>query len=118
MWHNRRENNNQTVVLKFEEDEEKLLRIVKQKYIFFPILFNLYSEHIFREALNNMDEGILINGIKLNEQPKICWWYIEFADTTQGLQKLMDRITDASALYGRDQVRIERVPQCQYLAPV
>lgn len=133
---------NQTAVLKIEgehTDEVKILRGVRQGCILSPILFNLYSEHIFREALDNMDEGIPINGIRLNNI-RYADDTIMFADTIEGLQKLMNKITEVSSSYGLDinanktkviiitkeqissnaqiivnQVRIERVTQCQYL---
>uniref|UniRef100_A0A8D8SHV0 Craniofacial development protein 2 n=1 Tax=Cacopsylla melanoneura TaxID=428564 RepID=A0A8D8SHV0_9HEMI len=133
---------NQTAVLKIDgehTDEVQILRGVRQGCVLSPILFNLYSEHIFREALNDMDEGIPINGIRLNNL-RYADDTIMLADTIEGLQKLMTKIAEVSSSYGLDinasktklmiiskeqissdaqiivnQVRIERVTQCQYL---
>uniref|UniRef100_A0A8D8VTC7 Craniofacial development protein 2 n=1 Tax=Cacopsylla melanoneura TaxID=428564 RepID=A0A8D8VTC7_9HEMI len=60
---------NQTAVLRVDGDyteEVKILRGVRQGCILSPILFNLYSEQIFKEALDNLEEGIAINGVQLN----------------------------------------------------
>uniref|UniRef100_A0A8D8RKC5 Craniofacial development protein 2 n=1 Tax=Cacopsylla melanoneura TaxID=428564 RepID=A0A8D8RKC5_9HEMI len=133
---------NQTAVLKIDgehTDEVQILRGVRQGCVLSPILFNLYSEHIFREALNDMEEGIPINGIRLNNL-RYADDTIMLADTIEGLQKLMTKIAEVSSSYGLDinasktklmiiskeqissdaqiivnQVRIERVTQCQYL---
>jgi len=66
-----------------------------------PILFNLYSEYIFREALNEVEEGIFINGTRLNNL-RYADDTIVFADTVEGL---MDRITETSSRYGLDIIR-------------
>ena len=42
-------------------------RAVRQDYILSPILFNLYSERILIEALDE-EEGISINGNKKTKQ--------------------------------------------------
>lgn len=65
---------------------------MRERCILSPILLNLYFECIFREALNDVEEGISINGIRLNN----LWctdYIIVFADNVEGLQVLMDRIT-------------------------
>uniref|UniRef100_A0A8D8T8A4 Craniofacial development protein 2 n=1 Tax=Cacopsylla melanoneura TaxID=428564 RepID=A0A8D8T8A4_9HEMI len=133
---------NQTAVLRTDgehTEEVKILRGVRQGCILSPILFNLYSEHIFREALDDMEEGITINGTKLNNL-RYADDTLVFADSIQSLQKLMNKITEVSSSYGLDinasktkvmvisktpidnteyitvnGDRIERVKQCQYL---
>lgn len=135
---------NQTAVLRVDgehTEEVKILRGVRQGCILSPILFNLYSEYIFRESLDEMEEGIPINGVKLNniryEDDTIV-----FADSIQSLQALMDRIVEVSHQYGLDinttktkhmvinktniidvhltinQTRIERVSQYTYLGTI
>jgi hypothetical protein len=54
-------------------------------------LFNLYSEYIFRETLNEVEEGISINGTSLNNL-RYADDTIVFADTIKGLQILIDKI--------------------------
>lgn len=86
---------NQTAVLRVDEDqtdEVKILRGVRQGCILSPILFNIYSEYIFREALESVAEGIPINGTKLNNI-RYADDTIMFADTIEGLQTLMDKVT-------------------------
>lgn len=93
---------NQTAVLRVDgghTDQIKILRGVRQGCILSPILFNVYSEYIFREALDNIQEGITINGAKLNNI-RYADDTIMFADSLQGLQKLMDRVTEISSQYG------------------
>lgn len=41
-------------------------RKVRQSYILSPLIFNLYSEEILREALVNTYIGILLNGERIN----------------------------------------------------
>lgn len=78
---------NQTAVLRIGKehtDEVKILRGVRQGCILSPILFNIYSEYIFREALENQEEGISINGKELNNI-RYADDTIMFADTIEGL---------------------------------
>lgn len=60
---------NQSAVLRIASrhaDQMKILRGVLQGCIFSPILSNVYSEYIFREAHDNIEEGIPISGTSLN----------------------------------------------------
>lgn len=82
-------------------DPIEIRREVRQGCILSPILFNLYSEYIFREALNEIEEGISINGTRLNNL-RYADDTIVFTDSIKGLQLLMDRIIEASMRYGLD----------------
>lgn len=68
---------------------------VRQGCVLSPLLYNLYSERVMEEALENVEEGIKVNGININN--------IRYADDTvllasseQGLQKLFNRVITAS----------------------
>lgn len=39
-------------------DQVKVLQVVKQGFVLSPILFNVYSEELFRETLDNLTVGI------------------------------------------------------------
>ncbi|RZF39012.1 hypothetical protein LSTR_LSTR014708 [Laodelphax striatellus] len=68
---------NQTATMRLdigETEELEIVRGVRQGCLLSPLLFNVYSEHILREALDERDEGILINGERINN--------IRYADDT------------------------------------
>lgn len=72
---------------------------VRQGCLLSPLLFNIYSERIFRESISNIRKGIYINGRFLNN--------IRYADDTtlmadsmSGLQHLVDKLTAYSESYG------------------
>lgn len=95
---------NQTASVRIEgeqTEEVRILRGVRQGCILSPTLFNLYSEHIFREALQDLEEGIAINGRKLNNL-RYADDTIVFADSIEGLQALMTSIHNTSRQYGLD----------------
>jgi hypothetical protein len=52
----------------------KMLRGVRQGCILLPLIFNLYSEKIFNEALDGIEESIQLNGTIINN--------IRYADDT------------------------------------
>lgn len=41
-------------------------RRVRQDCILLPVLSNMYYEHVFQKALYNINEGIQINGVVIN----------------------------------------------------
>lgn len=80
-------------------EEIDIMRGVRQGCILSPQLFNIYAEAIFAEALENAEEGIVVNGHSLNN--------IRYADDTillasnfDDLQSLLQRVDSISASYG------------------
>ena len=94
-WH-------QTAQVRVESSMSEEIAIrkgVRQGCILSPLLFNLYSENIFEEALRNTSAGIKINGKTINN--------IRYADDTviiasslPELQHLIDTIVDYRERYG------------------
>lgn len=95
---------NQTANIRVDNQLTEAISIergVRQGCILSPMLFNVYSENIFKQALDEYDEGILINGERINNI-RYADDAIIFADSLEGLQTLMTRITETSQHYGLD----------------
>ena len=85
---------NQTIYVNIagnKTEETKIQRSVRQGCVLSPILFNIYSEKIFQEALEGFPKGIKINGETINN--------IRYADDTvilasslEDLQTLLEKI--------------------------
>ena len=77
----------------------KIGRGSRQGCILSPILYNLYSEMLIREALEGHDEGVRVGGqlvqsIRYADDSSIV------ADTETGLQKLIDSVVNHAKNYG------------------
>ena len=73
----------QIIVDKEKSFKMNIKRGVKQECVMSPLLFNVYSESIFKGALLSENEGIIINGKVINN--------IRFSDDTViiALQRLL-----------------------------
>ena len=65
-------------------EEFNIRRGVRQGSILSPLLFNVYSEHLFKEALENIKDGVLINGEIINNL-RYADDTVLIADTAEGL---------------------------------
>jgi len=80
-------------------DDIEIRRGVRQGCVLSPLLFNLYSEGLFREALEDVEIGIKVNRVWVNN--------IRYADDTmliadnmQDLQGLINTVGQHSRLMG------------------
>uniref|UniRef100_A0A2A4JBK9 Reverse transcriptase domain-containing protein n=1 Tax=Heliothis virescens TaxID=7102 RepID=A0A2A4JBK9_HELVI len=80
-------------------DDIDIERGVRQGCILSPLLFNIYAEAIFAEALEDTDGGVVVNGLPINN--------LRYADDTillasgfEDLQGLLRRVDNISANYG------------------
>jgi len=68
---------------------------VRQGYVLSPLLFNIYSEFIFREALEEVNDGIKINGEYINNI-RYSDDTVIFANNMTCLQRILNKIVDTS----------------------
>ena len=89
---------NQEAVIRIADEESKPViigRDVRQGCPISPLLFSIYAEVMMIEALENMDEGIIVGGQVMSD--------VRFADdqgmvasTENGLQKLMNKLNETA----------------------
>lgn len=80
-------------------EEIEIRRGVRQGCILSPLIFNLYSEKIFDEAVQQAQEGIVINGVTLNNL-RYADDTVLMADSLEGLIRLLHSVTEACSLSG------------------
>lgn len=94
-WH-------QIANIKIDNNISKNIEIckgVRQGCVLSPTMFNIYSECLFNEALNNCTDGIKVNGVNISTI-RYADDTVLLADSDVGLQRLMDNINAACEEYG------------------
>lgn len=93
---------NQTAQIKLDNNTSNNIQIrrgVRQGCVMSPLLFNLYSETIFREALEELEMGIKINGVWINNI-RYADDTVLIADNIEDLQELVNKIGEQSKSMG------------------
>lgn len=72
---------------------------VPEGCILSPLLFNIYFEHVFQNALENYQKSVKVTG-KLINNIRYAEDAVILADTPEGLQRLLDTIVQGEA-FGR-----------------
>lgn len=80
-------------------DQIEIMRGVRQGCVLSPLLFNLYSEAIFQEALHGKHQGIILNGTIVNNL-RYADDTILLANTLEDLQQLLNCVADRSRAMG------------------
>lgn len=81
--------------------EEIVIRKERQGCILSPLLFNLYSENIFTNALKNTSGSIKIND-KTIDNKRYADDTVVIASSLTELQQLINDIVECSERYGLD----------------
>lgn len=88
----------QTVEVKLESattEASPIKKGIRQECVLLPLLFNIYSEIIFKEVLEGVTGDIKINGKAINNI-RYANGTIVLAEKIQDLQDMMDRIVQCS----------------------
>lgn len=80
-------------------EAQKICRGVRQGCVLSPLLFNLYSEHIFQEALEDREIGIKVNGVWINNI-RYADDTVLIADNVKDLQDLLIAVGEHSRNMG------------------
>src|SRR3989441_829032 len=75
-------------------------RSVRQGCVMSPTLFNLYSEFMIKEAMENV-EGIKFNGINVTDL-RYADDAVLMADKRKKIQKMIDRLNKTCKVYGME----------------
>src|SRR3989441_9961537 len=75
-------------------------RGVRQGCVISPLLFNLYSEFMIKEALEN-EEGIKFNGVNITNL-RYADDAVLVADKRKKMQKMIDRLNEICKEYGME----------------
>ena len=71
---------------------------VRQGFVLSPLLFNAYAERLFREAIEEAEDGILMNGVLINNL-RYADDTVLLADTAEGLQRLLVKVAEVCESY-------------------
>lgn len=80
-------------------EEIKIKRGVRQGCVLSPLLFNVYSEAIFKEALFDAVEGITVGGERINNI-RYADDTVLLADNEEDMQAIINRVVEVSTIYG------------------
>ena len=83
-----------------ESREFKVKRAVRQGCIISPILFNLYSEFMIREAMKGM-EGVKVGGRNITDL-RYSDDAVLVADGIGKMQRMMDSLSETCSVYGME----------------
>lgn len=92
----------QTATIKIDGNMSKAIEIqrgVRQGCVLSPILFNVYSELIFTNALSHSSTGVKINGQRVNNV-RSADDTVLMTDSDHSLQILLDRINESCEKMG------------------
>ncbi|CAH1224416.1 unnamed protein product [Diabrotica balteata] len=111
---------NQSAIVQIDgqhSEEMRICRGVRQGCVLSPLLFNLYSEEIFQNTLNNIEAGVTVNG-KLINNLRYADDTVIIATSIEDLQHLIESLSINSAEMGitiNAKKKRKQVEKYQYL---